>query len=89
MYMFGRNRRARTGRYAEAAAHAVEVGTRASELTGLTIFTWSTLLSDDTGTLFWTARVDHLDQLVTADEALVAVRGVHELDQRQRRAVHG
>lgn len=72
MYMFGRNRRARTGRYAEAAAHAVEVGARASELTGLTIFTWSTLLSDDTGTLFWTARVDHLDQLVTADEALVA-----------------
>ena len=41
-------------------------------LTGLTIFTWSTLLSDDTGTLFWTARADHLDELVTADETLAA-----------------
>ena len=40
--------------------------------TGLTVFTWSTLLSDDTGTLFWTSRVDHLDELVRADETLSA-----------------
>jgi hypothetical protein len=70
MYMTGRSRRARTGRYAEASARAVETASRASALTRMTIFTWSTLLSDDTGTLYWTSRVDHLDELVRADETL-------------------
>jgi len=72
MYMTGRSRRARTGCYAEASARAVETARRANALTGLTVFTWSTLLSDDTGTLFWTSRVDHLDELVRADETLSA-----------------
>jgi hypothetical protein len=72
MYMTGRSRRARTGRSAEASARAVETASRATALTGLTIFTWSTLLSDDTGTLFWTSRLDHLDELVRADETLSA-----------------
>lgn len=72
MYIFGRSRAINQERFRDAAVNAVEAGSRASALTGLPIFTWSAVLGPDVGTVTWSTRVDHLDELMTADDAMAS-----------------
>jgi hypothetical protein len=71
MYLFGRTRRVNPAHTRAAMAVAVEAGGRASEIIGRPVFTWANVLSANLGTVAWTARFDHLDEITAADDAIV------------------
>jgi hypothetical protein len=71
MYLFARNRRVAPANAAEAIAAALEAGAKASEITGVTVFVWTPIFSGETGQVMWSGRVDSLEQLVTANDALI------------------
>lgn len=70
MYLFARRRRINLAQGRAAMAAAVEACTRATEITGNSIWVWTPVLSPDVGTAVWSARVEHLDELTTADDQL-------------------
>jgi hypothetical protein len=72
MYLFGRSRRVNPAHTRAAMAVAVEAGSRASGIIGRPVFTWASVLSAELGTVLWTARFDHLDELTAADDAVMA-----------------
>lgn len=71
MYLFARSRAVNPARGREAVAMAIEAGTRGSEIIGFPVFTWTTVLSQSLAVM-WSARVEHLDELIAADDALAA-----------------
>jgi hypothetical protein len=66
MFIFGRSRAAAPVHTRAARAAAIELGARFSQTTGLTASTWRPVFSPGTGTVIWTARVEHLDDLDAA-----------------------
>jgi len=72
MYIFARTREIHPAHARDGVAAAVEAGARANAITGLQIFVWSTLFSAPVGTVVWSCRVDQLDELITAQDALFA-----------------
>jgi hypothetical protein len=72
MYLFGRSRRVNPAHTRAAFGVAVEAGSRASGIIGRPVFTWTSVLSAELGTVMWTARFDHLDELTAADDAVMA-----------------
>jgi hypothetical protein len=71
MYLFARRRRINPAQGRAAMAAAVEAGTRATEITGNSIWVWTPVLSPDVGTAVWSTRVEHLDELTTAEDKLM------------------
>lgn len=72
MYIFARTRGIHPAHARDGVAAAVEAGTRASTITGLPIFVWSSLFSAEVGAVMWSCRVEQLDELITAQDALLA-----------------
>jgi hypothetical protein len=72
MYLFGRSRRVNPAQARAAFGVAVEGGARATEIIGRPVFTWASVLSANLGTVMWTARFDHLDEITAADDAVMA-----------------
>jgi hypothetical protein len=72
MYLFGRSRRVNPAHARAALAVAVEARARASEIIGRPVFVWTSVMSPELGTVMWTARFDHLDEIVAADDAVMA-----------------
>lgn len=71
MYIFGRSRRINPAHGRAAVAVAIEAASRVNQIIELPVWVWSAVLSDDSGTLMWSSRVEHLDQLIATDDALV------------------
>ena len=59
-------------------AAAIEVGQRAGQIIGRPVYTWSTIFGPEPLTVMWTARVEHLAEVVAADDALAADDGFNE-----------
>ena len=72
MYILARTREIHPAHARDGVAAAVEAGARASTITGLQVFVWSTMFSAPVGTVVWSCRVDQLDDLITAQDALFA-----------------
>src|SRR5262245_17343658 len=70
MYLFARRRRINPAQGRAAVGVALEAATRARALTGLEIWVWNPVLSPELGTLAWSTRVDHLQELQAADDKL-------------------
>jgi hypothetical protein len=72
MYLFGRSRRVNPAQTRAALAMAVEGSARATAIVGRPVFAWASVMSADLGTVLWTARFDHLAEIVAADDAVMA-----------------
>jgi hypothetical protein len=72
MYLFARSRRVNPAQARAAFTVAVEGGGRAAEIIGRPVFTWASVLSANLGTVLWTARFDHLEEIMAADDATMA-----------------
>jgi len=72
MYLFARRRRVNPAQARAAVGMALEAATRVREMTGLTTWVWTPVLSPDFGTMVWSARVEHLDELEAADDKLMS-----------------
>ena len=72
MYLFARRRAVNLAQTRAALAAAVEAGSRVSQLTGIPVYTWSHVLSPDVATVAWTCRVEHLDELIEAQDKMAA-----------------
>ena len=72
MYLFGRSRSIAPGHAREAMGSAVEAGARASQATGLSVYTWTTMFSAGVGTVLWSARVSSLAELEAAADKYAA-----------------
>ena len=70
MYLFSRTRRINTARGRAAMAKTVEIAARVSEISGYTISAWTTVFSPDFGTVRWTCRVEHLEELESINDKL-------------------
>jgi hypothetical protein len=70
MYIFARSRRINPARTRAAFAAAIEAGNRASEIMKLPVYVWAAVLSDAVGTVVWSTRVEHLDELIAAQDAV-------------------
>jgi hypothetical protein len=72
MYLVGRSRVVNPATARAAVAAAIEVGQRASQIIGLPVYTWSTIFGPEPLTVMWSGRVEHLAEIVAADDALAA-----------------
>jgi hypothetical protein len=72
MYLFARTRSVNPGSFRAGLAAAVEGGAKASEIIGSPVFVWTSIFSPTTGTVMWSMRVDSLEELLTAGDALAA-----------------
>ena len=72
MYLVGRNRVVNPASPRAAVAVAIEAGQRASQIIDRPVYTWARILGPDPLTVMWSARVDHLADVVVADDALAA-----------------
>ena len=72
MYLVGRNRVVNPASPWAAVAVAIEAGQRASQIIDRPVYTWARILGPDPLTVMWSARVDHLADVVVADDALAA-----------------
>jgi hypothetical protein len=72
MYLFARSRNISPAKMRAAVGFAVEAASRVREVTGLTIWVWSPVLSRDISSVAWTTRVEHLDELEAADSKVMA-----------------
>src|SRR5262245_14745066 len=68
MYVFGRSRTIARGHTRAALAATVEAANRFSEVTGLKSYAWTVRFSPGAGTVVWSARVQHLQDLADAAE---------------------
>ena len=78
MYLVGRSRVINPARPRAAVAAAIEVGQRVSPIIGLPVYTWSTIFGPEPLTVMWSARVEHLAEIVAADDALAADEAFNE-----------
>jgi hypothetical protein len=78
MYLVGRSRVINPARPRAAVAAAIEVGQRVSQIIEPTVFTWSTIFGPEPLTVMWSARVEHLAEIVAADDALAADEAFNE-----------
>lgn len=69
MYLFTRRARI-SGSIGAAVAHAVSVGKQASEITGLNISVWATVMSPELGGIAWGTMVPDLKTLETAGDKM-------------------
>jgi hypothetical protein len=72
MYLFARSRSIAPARMRAAVGVAVEAASRVREMTGLTIWVWSPVLSQQITSVAWTTRVEHLSELEAADAKIMA-----------------
>ena len=72
MYLFARRRRINPARMGAAAGAVVEGATRARDIIGFPVWAWASVMSPDVGTAAWTVRVEHLDELESADDKLMS-----------------
>ena len=72
MYLFARSRSISPAKMRAAVGVAVEAAGRVRELTGLTIWVWSPVLSRQITSVAWTTRVEHLGELEAADDKIMA-----------------
>lgn len=72
MYIVGRSRVVSSATPGAAVAAAIEAGQRAGQIIERPVFTWSTLFGPEPLTVSWSARVEHLVEIVAADDALAA-----------------
>ena len=75
MYIFARSRAINPANGRAAHAVAVEAGVRASDLSGIPIFVWSTIFSANGPAVFWSARLDHLADALAADDTIFGDEG--------------
>ena len=78
MYLVGRSRVINPARPRAAVAAAIEVGQRVSPIIGFPVYTWSTIFGPEPLTVMWSARVEHLAEIVAADDALAADEAFNE-----------
>jgi hypothetical protein len=78
MYLFARTRSVNPGSFRAGLAAAVEGGAKASEIIGSPVFVWTSIFSPTTGSVMWSMRVDNLEELLTAGDALAADDGFDE-----------
>ena len=72
MYLIGRSRVVNPATPGAAVAAAIEAGQRASQIVERPVYTWCTVFGPDPLTVMWSARVEHLGEVVAADDALAA-----------------
>ena len=72
MYLVGRSRAVNPATPRAAVAAAIEAGQRASQIIERPVYTWSTIFGPEPLTVMWSARVEHLAEVVAADDALAA-----------------
>jgi len=72
MYLFSRTRVAHPAHLGAAVACAIDLGKRSSEVTGMTVDTWISMMSTDANTIGWTVWVEHLVDLETGFDKLIA-----------------
>lgn len=72
MYLVGRTRVVNPATPRPAVAAAVEVGQRVSQIIDRPVYTWSTIFGPEPLSVMWSARVEHLAEVVAADDALAA-----------------
>ena len=89
MYLFGRSRSIAPGHAREAMASAVEAGSRAAQLIGLPVYTWTTLFSPGVGTVLWSARVSSLAELETAADKYGADEATMEWTEQNNHLYEG
>jgi hypothetical protein len=82
MYLVGRNRAVNPANPRAAVAAAIEVGQRAGQVIDRPVYTWSTIFGPEPLTVMWTARVEHLAEIVAADDALAADDAFNELAEQ-------
>ena len=78
MYLVGRSRVVNPATPGAAVAAAIEVGQRASQIIERPVYTWSTIFGPEPLTVMWSARVEHLADIVAADDALAADEAFNE-----------
>jgi hypothetical protein len=83
MYLFGRSRSIAPGHAREAMASAVEAGSRAAQVIGLPVYTWTTMFSPGVGTVLWSARVSSLAELETAADKYGADEATMEAKRQE------
>jgi hypothetical protein len=89
MYLFGRSRSIAPAHAREAMAAAVEAGARASQATGLQVYTWTTMFSAGVGTVLWSARVSNLAELEAAADKYAADDANSEWAEAQNHLYEG
>jgi hypothetical protein len=72
MYLFSRRRRANPGQARAAVAMAIDSANRVNQITGLQVRPWSAVFSPEFGTIVWATFVEHLEDLETATDKLMA-----------------
>jgi hypothetical protein len=72
MYILGRSRTIAPGHARAALGASVEAATRFSQVTGLKAYAWTALFSPGAGTVVWSARAEHLQDLADAAEKWAA-----------------
>jgi hypothetical protein len=70
MYLFRRSRQLNPAQARKAVAVAIEAGKRASDICGLNISVWTTVMSRDVGLISWASTVEHLSDVETATDKL-------------------
>jgi hypothetical protein len=78
MYLVGRSRVVNPAAPRAAVAAAIEVGQRVSQIIEREVYTWSTLFGPEPLSVMWSARVEHLAEIVAADDALAADEAFNE-----------
>lgn len=81
MYLFSRNAKAAPGKALEAMAAAVEIGQKASAVSGLDIQTWNHRFGHPVGSVSWTCRVDSHADFLAATEKMYADTTYLEMEQ--------
>jgi hypothetical protein len=71
MYILARSRRANPSHNRAAVGSAIEAARRVTDIIGTPVSAWSSVLSPDTGTISWSARFEHLADVITGQDALV------------------
>jgi hypothetical protein len=72
MYLVAHTRVVNPATSRAAVETAIEAGQRASQIIGLPVYTWSTLFGPEPLSVMWSGRVEHLADIVAADDTLAA-----------------
>jgi hypothetical protein len=75
MYIFNRTRVARSERFTDAAAWAVDIAGKASAVSGLQVGAWTSVMGPGAGTISWTTLVDSLADFEVATDKLIVDAG--------------
>jgi hypothetical protein len=72
MYLVGRSRVVNPATPRAAVEVAVELGQRVSQIIERPVYTWTTIFGPEPLSVMWSARVEHLADIVAADDAIGA-----------------